>query len=490
MTSLDGESGSGRARAVRTAVRLGAMVATGLLLRGVAGPEPVWWLAWTAPALLLLLGLKSSAADARWMPFGAALIGTGADLGYFTIVTRSSTLAIVLVIGMALLWSLAVGVTRRAVRTRRSGWALFAWPASWAAIHTLMAALAPDGDWSLIGYSQGDVPLVLQVAALGGVAAVAFIVSLPAAAVATAIALAGPGGGLRRGWSAYAAAAGLCLAATGYGAFRLAEPATGHPVTFGLMAVDADIGPRASEAYIAPIRDRYLAGIEAMANAGAAIIVLPEKVAVADPRQIEQWRVVLARAAASHGVWVEAGLGVTDPGGIRNMAWLYAPDGSEAAAYRKHFMAPPERAEGYSPGADYAVTPVAGAAYGLAICKDMHFARLARAYGQREAAVMLVPAWDFGHIDQWMGARMTAMRGVEQGFAVVRSSKEGLLSVSDAYGRFLAEAESASGPGRSLLATVRVGPRLPTLYSRIGDLFGWLCLALVAGLVMPWPRRR
>ena len=490
MTSAGNEPDSAGRRAVRIAVRIIAVGVAGLLLRGAAGPEPVWWLAWTAPALFLCLALKPRAPDARWMTLGAALIGAGANLQYFTIVTRSPPLAIVMVTGMALLWTLAAGVTRRAVLSRRSAWALFAYPAAWAAIHTLMATLAPDGDWGLIGYSQGDLPLVLQIAALGGVAAVAFLVSLPAAAVATAFTLADSGDGLRRGWMAYVAAAVLGLAATGYGAARLARPVTGQAVVFGMMAVDADIGPQAASAYVAPIRDRYLAGVRSLAGAGAEVIVLPEKIAVGDPGRIGAWRAALAGAARDDGVWVEAGLAITDPGGIRNMAYLYAPDGREAAAYRKHFMAPPERAEGYSPGTGYAVTPVGGARYGLAVCKDMHFARLARAYGQREAAVLLVPAWDFGHIDQWMGARMTAMRGVEQGFAVVRTSKEGLLSVSDSRGRVLAEAPSAAGAGRSLLATLTVEPRQPTLYGRTGDLFGWLCLVLAAGMVFPWPRRR
>ncbi len=490
MISAGKESGSRGRKVVRIAGRIIAVVVTGLLLRGAAGPEPLWWLAWTAPALLLWLALKSGAADARWMTLGAALIGAGANLHYFTIVTRSPLLAIVLVTGIALLWTLAAGVTRRAVLSSRSAWALFTYPAAWAAIHTVMATLAPDGDWGLIGYSQGDHPVILQIGALGGVAAVAFLVSLPAAAVVTALTLADSGGGLRRGWTAYAAAAVLGLAATGYGAVRLAQPVTGQTVVFGLMAVDADIGPRATAAYVAPIRQRYLAGVETLAKAGAEVIVLPEKIAVGDRGQIDVWRAALAGAARDQGVWLEAGLAITHPDGIRNMAYLYAPEGREAAAYRKQFMAPPERAEGYSAGSDYSVTPVGGAPYGLAICKDMHFARLARAYGQRDTAVMLVPAWDFGHIDQWMGARMTAMRGVEQGFAVVRTSKEGLLSVSDSRGRILAEAESGAGAGRTLLATLTVEPRRPTLYGRIGDLFGWLCLAFVAGMIFPWPRRR
>ena len=490
MISAGREPGSGRRLPVRLAVRIMAMGVVGLLLRGAMGPEPVWWLAWTAPALLLWLALNSSAGDARWMTLGAAVIGSGANLHYFMIVTRSLPLAVLMVTGIALLWTLAAGLTRRAVLSRRSGWALFAWPAAWAAIHTVMGAVAPDGDWGLIGYSQGDLPVVLQIAALGGVAAVAFLVSLPAAAAATALSLARSPGGLKQGWLAYPLAIVLCLAAAGFGVLRLAQPVTGERVTFGMMAVDADIGPEASGTYVAPIRARYLAGIETLAGAGADVIVLPEKIAVGDPGQIANWRAALAGAARDHGVWVEAGLGITAPGGTRNMAYLFAPDGREAAAYQKHFMAPPERAEGYSAGSGHAVTPVRGARYGLAICKDMHFARLGRAYGEREAAVMLVPAWDFGHIDQWMGARMTALRGVEQGFAVVRSTKEGLLSVSDPHGRILAEAESRPDEGGRLLATLVVEPRRPTLYGRVGELFGWLCLAGLIGLIFPWPRRK
>ena len=103
---------------------------------------------------------------------------------------------------------------------------------------------------------------------------------------------------------------------------------------------------------------------------------------------------------------------------------------------------------------------------------------------------MLVPAWDF-KADAWMAANMTKLRGVENGYAVVRSSRDGLLTVTDAWGRVLAVKESASLPGASLLATVNVGPRVPTIYTRIGDVLGWLCVAGMA-LLIPWSfvRRR
>ncbi len=129
---------------------------------------------------------------------------------------------------------------------------------------------------------------------------------------------------------------------------------------------------------------------------------------------------------------------------------------------------------------------VEGARYGIAICKDMHFATLGRAYGQRRAAVMLVPAWDFG-LDGWLGARMTAARGIENGYVVVRAAREGLLTVTDAWGRILAEQPSGPQPGRRLRVDVPVPEPMATLYTQVGNLLGWACVALAA-LVM-WRSR-
>jgi apolipoprotein N-acyltransferase len=140
-------------------------------------------------------------------------------------------------------------------------------------------------------------------------------------------------------------------------------------------------------------------------------------------------------------------------------------------------MAPPERRDHYASGTDYALRPVDGQSYGLAICKDMHFAALGREYGERHAAVILVPAWDFDYLDGWMEARTTVVRGVENGYTIIRASREGLLTVSDAYGRILAEVPSSEMPGRSLLAKVAVAAPISTLYTRIGNVFGWICVA-------------
>ena len=64
----------------------------------------------------------------------------------------------------------------------------------------------------------------------------------------------------------------------------------------------------------------------------------------------------------------------------------------------------------------------------------------------------------------------------------MRAARYGTMSVSDRYGRVLAGSES--GPTAPLLVTRAPVPRAePTIYSRLGDLFGWACVGLVLSFV-------
>jgi apolipoprotein N-acyltransferase len=219
---------------------------------------------------------------------------------------------------------------------------------------------------------------------------------------------------------------------------------------------------------------RYEAQIGELARGGASLVLLPEKIDVLPAADAELRKARLAAVARENRVWLVAGLGVDTGAQRRNEAWWFAPDGRLVTNYLKHFMAPPERE--FAPGDQFPVNDIAGVRYGVAICKDMHFASLGRGFGAQHARVMLVPAWDFDR-DAWITARMTNMRGVENGFAVVRASRDGLLSISDAYGRMLAVEPSVGLPGATLLETVDVGAEVNTLYTRIGDLLGWACVA-------------
>lgn len=465
---------------------LATAVAAGLLLRWVVSLTPVWWLAWVAPVPLLLLAFHASARTARWWVLLGAVIATSVNVPYLRLV-MPLPLALLAVLLQALLWVLVLGMTRRVVVGGRSAWAVLAYPVYWVAVDTLMASLLPDGNWGSLAYSQADVLPVAQLAALLGAPGVLFVLALVPSALAWA--LYRPADSQRPSpWAALGGVALVLLATLGYGTWRVRQPLAGEPITVGLAAIDDFTGPDADAGVRERILGQYASQVAALARDGAQLVVLPEKLVLVRPAAAEALQARLAAIALTERVWLLAGIGIDDGHAPRNHAWLFDPAGQQAADYEKHKLAPPERAEHYGNGSAWATSDVLGHRFGIAICKDMHFASLGRAYGNLRPAVMLVPAWDFENRDQWLESRTTAMRGIENGYAVVRAGRESLLSVSDAHGRMLSERASSRMPGTTLLFRLQVGPPLHTLYTRIGNLAGWLCV--LAAVALPIVRRR
>jgi apolipoprotein N-acyltransferase len=111
---------------------------------------------------------------------------------------------------------------------------------------------------------------------------------------------------------------------------------------------------------------------------------------------------------------------------------------------------------------------------------------------QTKPFVLAVPAWDFGK-DDWSHARVAILRSVENGVAMARSARNGLLTLNDRYGRIVGRAKSR------IDFTVLIG-EIPlygrgggTVYDATGELFGWSCVVLsllaVAGSLVRIHRR-
>jgi apolipoprotein N-acyltransferase len=155
---------------------------------------------------------------------------------------------------------------------------------------------------------------------------------------------------------------------------------------------------------------------------------------------------------------------------IRNRAFAFLPNGTQEVYAKRHLLAP------FEPEAPGRGLGLLGEGYATQICKDMDFPDTVRGTAQGGVRLMIVPANDFGR-DGWLHARMAIMRGVENGFAVLRSAFNGLETVSDAYGRPVALASTLQSGMVTVTADVPLGPG-PTLYTRLGDIFSWLCVAL------------
>jgi apolipoprotein N-acyltransferase len=451
------------------ALKLLAAVLIGVALRFVVNLEPVWWLAWFVPGTLLALALRAEGWASRGYVALAAGIAVSVDVPYFVSVMPLLPMIIVMTL-QVLLWMFIIGVARRVVRSFDSAWTVLALPAIGVAVDTLLAHFTPDGNWGSLAYTQADVLPIAQLGSVFGVGGILFVLLLVNSAVALLI----QRGARAPGALPISAGTALVVVATvAFGYWRLQAPSQGKPIAFGIASIDDFLGD-ASGPRSDVVWSQYQAQVTALAARGAQMVLLPEKINMLTPAQADALKGRLAAMARANRVWLVAGLGVDTGSERRNEAWWFAPDGRLATNYLKHFMAPPERE--FVSGNQFPVNHIDGVTYGVAICKDMHFASLGRGFGDAGAAVMLVPAWDF-HRDAWMAANMTKLRGVENGYVVVRASREGLLSVSDAYGRMRAVTASAPMPGASLFARVEAGARVPTIYTRIGDVLGWLCVA-------------
>jgi apolipoprotein N-acyltransferase len=453
--------------------RIAAAIVSGGLLYFVVGLNPVWWLAWVAPIPILAAAYRARALEAFLLALLAGLI---AATSHYTNSMAVGGLPVVLITFaiFGLLWSLTVSVAR-AVARGTGGWAAtLAYPLAWAAADAALSYLSPHGTMGSLAYSQMEAVPVIQVAALFGTAGVTFLISIPASAAAVALA------GLARDRPRLAYGVPLVLLALGlvYGGVRLAEPLRGAPVTFGLATIDRPDQPLEPQRPDA-IWDLYVPQATRLAQAGATAVILPESISYLDTARQQALSSRLSSLAQQRSIYLVAGIDTLDDGRAYNSAWIFQPTGARLASYVKQHLVPGFEASHAIPGHSLVTFPLAGHAVGVAICKDMDFPDLARQYAARDVEALIVPASDFG-VDGWLHARMAVLRGVEDGFSVVRTAEHGMITVSDPFGRVAKEIFSRDTPGTSLVSQVSLGPRLHTFYSGAGHLFGGLSFAAVA----------
>lgn len=438
-----------------------------------SGLQPRWWLTWPAPLPVLLLAPRVRRRWAALAAFAAYALG-GLNLwtylhGYIGLPMTTIVPAIA---GPGLMLALCTLLFRRLLARDRPVAAALAVPALWVTIEYINTQFSPHGTFGSIAYTQMDALAVLQLAAVTSLWGIGFLLLLVPAALAV---LAAPRMSTRGRATVATIALVLLVAALGFGAWRLQAPATTQ-VRVGLVSLEKPIRPALHDADGQALEARYVAAIDRLAAAGARIVVIPETVFATHDATVPAF----ADAAQRHHLIVDAGIDAKgDPRAERNMAMAFAPDAAMPITYSKHHLIPGFEKQ-YTPGDDYRMLD-GEPRIGLAICKDMDFHDIGRAYAMRDAQLLLVPAWDFS-VDGWLHSRMAIMRGVESGFAIARAARSGRLTLSDDRGRVVAEASSERHDAE-LVGELPLR-ETHTLYARWGDWFAWLDLAALMGLLV------
>jgi apolipoprotein N-acyltransferase len=452
------------------AKRIVAAIASGVLFYFVLGLNPFWLAAWLAPIPVLLAAFHAGGREARVLAWLAVAIGLTSEFAYYGKTTGPVATVVILFL-QVLLWGFVIGRTRAAVSSSSHWLTLFVYPVILAAVDTLVAFFSPHGTAGSMAFGQMGFLPVVQIASVLGAPAIVFLVSLFASTVAIALFR---GREISCPWLGYGLAAATLFSALGWGAFRLRVTAPGPWVKVGVVSVDDYVGAGVPIGRVRAVWAAYDQAIRKLAAGGALIVVLPEKIFELAPYETSKCMVQCEKLARDAGVYLVVGVQLDQPDRKRNVSWLFSNAGMLLAEYDKQHMVPHLESD-LTPGHEDIIRTIEREPYGLAICRDMFFTHLTRAYSQKGVSALLVPGWDF-YVDAWWASRVAALRGVEGGYSVVRAGRESFLAVSDRYGHILAEKRSDYLPGASMLAMLPLGPATPTPYARFGDVFGWLCV--------------
>lgn len=470
----------GYGRSYKIGVMAIAVAATAVLLWFGNGLDPWWPLMWFAPLPVLWFALRSSWRVAGLTAAAAWLAGSLNMWGYFRLLGTGFVVWLGIFGAVALVAAGAV-LLFRALALRGAWWsAVVAFPAAWVTLEYVRNLTTPHGTAGSLAYTQLKFLPFLQLASITGPWGMSFLLLCFPAALAIGLHLrrTEPKAALR----IVATTVGVIAAVLIFGVARLAVTPRAPMVRVGLVASDlrGNVDVAESGAETTRLMKSYAAETEALIGRGARVVVLPEKLGVVLDAENGSADPIFQQLADRTGATIVVGEVHVAGSAKYNQARIYQPQ-AEVLSYDKQHMLPPF--ESYlTPGRSLVTLEKPTEGTGVAICKDMDFTPLSRKYGEAGVGLMLVPGWDFNLDRSWHG-HMAVMRGVEDGFSLVRAAKNGYLTVSDNRGRVVGEARSDAAPFATLIASVPAA-HSRTLYLLLGDWFAWVACALLVFALM------
>ena len=388
--------------------------------------------------------------------------------------------------------------------------ALLLGPAIWVATEMGRTYILDGFPWELLGYSQATTLPVAQIASVVGIYGLSALVALVSATAAYAALERS-----RRRWHVSAIVVVLMLAVCAWGLVRIRGSAltrAGTPVRVAVLQGNILQDQKWDVAMRDPIMQRYIGMTREAIGRNAQFILWPESSTPlpyeADVVRGEMIRRLVRQAKVtlligSDQIEPPASLQTGKPPQARyyNAAYLIQPDGSTAAIYRKihlvpfgeyvpfshllYFVGPlVEAVSDFSPGTDAILLPVDGHEASTAICYEVIYASLMRSFVTRGSELLTTitnDAWYGRSSAAYQHWEQASLRAIEEGRYLARAANTGISGFVDPYGRVMQRSnmfQSAVMAEDVRFITDR------TIYSRIGDVAGWLSVALTIAALL------
>jgi apolipoprotein N-acyltransferase len=401
-----------------------------------------------------------------------------------------------LVIFLSLYVALFAWLLERAFR-RFGAAAVWTAPFIWVGCEYLRSWLGGGFPWVLLGYSQATVPPIAQVASVGGVYLLSFVVALVSAAGAWTVLTRRPSR-----WLVSGGVIAFVIALGVWGTLRIRDGALardGETVRVALVQGNIAQEDKWNVALAQPILDRHLDLSRQALAAGAQVVIWPES---STPFFLEENPMMAAQirrlAMQSQTPFVVGSDQIERAKENRfyNAAFLVGADGQTRAAYRKMHLVPfgeyvplrqllpfvgplVEAVTDFSPGLEPVLMPINGHNLSVAICYEVVYPWLIRSFtlGGSELLVTITnDAWYGTTSAAYQHWEQASLRAVEQGRYLVRAANTGITGIVDPYGQVITSTrllETAVVTGDVRWNTGR------TIYATIGDLIAWISVVVM-----------
>ncbi len=442
---------------------------------GIKGQYSV--LQWLAPVPILLLSFYLKIGQVFIVSFIASFLGRLGWLSYLCTLMPQVP-AVIVVTLLSLAFTLAVLFSRHALLKIKAWYAVFAFPVIFTTYEWLLISFSYDGSAASIAYSQCQLPALIQIASLTGILGITFIVAFIASFLSMAV------------YFRQNIAELLPLVITGcliivlvftFGVLRLGKDHEGDMIPVALVVLDEDqhkFEP-ADNSFEIRNAENYASVINDMAKKGAKLVVFPERAINVNKETESTIKSILCTTAKDNGITIVAGYTNYIADQAKNSTWVIDETGKIICDYNKAHPVKGLESQ-FAKGNEIAIFPLNGFQGGVAICKDLDYPGYIRQYGRKGVTFLCIPAWDFS-VDGWLHSRMAILRGVENGFSEVRAARTGRLTISDAYARITAEANSEEGKATELYGFINSN-RIETPYSKSDK--EWLGIACAIAFVL------
>ncbi|MES2204517.1 MAG: nitrilase-related carbon-nitrogen hydrolase [Pseudomonadota bacterium] len=448
---------------------------SGALFYFSTGFHTDWILLWFAPILVLVYSYYQNNIPAFCVAFGAFLIGKLNMLSYLG--SGIPTINTLIPIFMeSVVFGVIIIINRYYIKKIHHWFILFLFPALWTSYEFLLSLVSSGGSFLSLAYNQISFLSFIQIVSLTGIWGASFVLLLFSSGISYAIYTKNR---LYK-WIGVTIAIVIPLSVIIYGEARLHHTLKNtETISIGLISINT---PRLIyDKDALSISKQYMPLIQQAAKQGARYVVLPEKFINVHQNNYKQIIPLFQQAAQDNHVTLIIGVGILANKNF-NSAVIIDDSGKIIDVYNKHHLLSGLE-DHFTAGTVY-FNHQDAINWGVAICKDMDFSSLGQHYGETHTQLLFVPALDFS-FDAWYHGRSAIMRGIENGFAVARSSGSGYLSITNQMGKIVALYPDYLHNNSIIVGNVAVYP-LHTLYAQWGNWFPcFILLCLFVFMIRP-----